>query len=62
MFSTPPEPPPPPARVNDPLAVAVGNASLLGIGYLMMGRRRTAIGTGLVTIVLVSLVISTAQW
>jgi hypothetical protein len=35
----PPPPPQPPAVVTpDPLAVAVGNASLLGIGYVLMKR------------------------
>ncbi|MEU0225723.1 hypothetical protein ABZ177_15390 [Streptomyces sp. NPDC006284] len=35
----PPPAPPRPPREPDPLAVAVGNASLLGAGYLMLGRR-----------------------
>ncbi len=34
----PPQPPPPPAPKADPLAVAVGNASLLGVGYVLMKR------------------------
>src|ERR1700749_3274262 len=38
-----------------PLAVAVGNASLLGAGYLMLGRRWTAVATGGVTLGLVIL-------
>lgn len=36
-------------------AVAAGNASLLGIGYLLLGRRGLAVGTGFVTLVLVIL-------
>ncbi len=49
-----PEPPSQPdGRSHDPLAAAVGNASLLGIGYLMLGRRKWAVGTALVTIALV---------
>ncbi|MGA8115707.1 MAG: hypothetical protein WCA46_18765, partial [Actinocatenispora sp.] len=54
----PPEPAAPVARTVDPLAVAVGNASLLGVGYLMLGWRRLAAGTGLVTLVLVVLLAS----
>lgn len=38
----------------DPLAVAAGNASLLGIGYLLVGRRRVALGSGLITAFLVT--------
>ncbi|GAA1536871.1 hypothetical protein [Kribbella lupini] len=34
----PPQPPPPLAPKADPLAVAVGNASLLGVGYVLMKR------------------------
>ena len=40
---------------RDPLAVALGNASLLGAGYFLLGRRRLAVLTGLVTVVLVVL-------
>lgn len=47
--------PEPPARSHDPLAVAVANASLLSVGYLMLRRRKLAVFTGLVTIVLVVL-------
>lgn len=39
---------------RDPLAVAVGNGSLLGVGYLLIGRRGLALGTGLVTVVLLA--------
>jgi hypothetical protein len=35
---------------HDPLAVAVGNGSLLGVAYLLIGRRGLALGTGLVTV------------
>jgi hypothetical protein len=39
-----------PERVRqDRLAVAIGNASLLGIGYLLLGRRAWALSTALVT-------------
>ncbi|PXX62143.1 hypothetical protein DFR70_1079 [Nocardia tenerifensis] len=38
---------------RDPLAVVLGNASLLGVGYVMLGRRRLAAVTGLLTISLV---------
>ncbi|GAA2999134.1 DUF2628 domain-containing protein [Actinokineospora diospyrosa] len=43
-----PEPTPPPAV--DPLAAALGNASLLGIGYLLLRRRWLAVLAFLVTI------------
>ncbi|MFJ9885405.1 tol-pal system YbgF family protein [Streptomyces sp. NPDC091287] len=56
---TEPEPVPPEARAHDPLAVAFGNASLLGVGYLMMRRRKLATVTALVTVVLVSMLTST---
>jgi hypothetical protein len=46
---------------HDPLAVAIGNASLLGVGYLMMGRRQLAVGTGVVTVGLVVL-LATVDW
>lgn len=45
--------PPPPPRPHDRLAVAVANASLLSLGYLMLGRRLLAALTGLVTVALV---------
>ncbi|TMR07544.1 hypothetical protein ETD83_00125 [Actinomadura soli] len=61
MYASP-EPAPPPVRVHDPLAVAVGNASLLGVGYLILGRRKTALGTGIITLVLLSILVSAAQW
>ena len=40
---------------RDPLAVALGNASLLNVGYLMLGRRGTALFTGTVTLYLLVL-------
>ncbi|WP_242902755.1 hypothetical protein [Actinomadura terrae] len=53
-YSPPPAPTPPrrfrPPR--DPLAVALANASLLNVGYLMLGRYRRAVATGIVTLVL----------
>lgn len=48
-------------RAHDPLAVALGNASLLGVGYLMLRRRRLAVAAVVVTVGLVSLVVSTAE-
>ncbi|WP_143261543.1 hypothetical protein [Allokutzneria sp. NRRL B-24872] len=45
----------PPARTHDALAVALGNASLLGVGYLLAGRRKLAVFTGIVTVLLVVL-------
>jgi hypothetical protein len=51
---------PPPARLHDPLAVAIGNASLLGIGYVLLGRRRLAAVTALVTVILLVLLVTVA--
>jgi hypothetical protein len=48
----------PAARSYDPPAVALANASLLGAGYLMLGQRRLAVVTGLVTLVLLVLLAS----
>ncbi|MEV6957830.1 hypothetical protein AB0M97_01215 [Streptomyces sp. NPDC051207] len=45
----------------DPLAVAAGNASLLGVGYLLMGRRGLFLATGAVTVALVWTVVATAE-
>ncbi|WP_026401620.1 hypothetical protein [Actinomadura rifamycini] len=44
-----------PPRRHDRSAVAIANASLFNVGYLMLGRRRLAAATGLVTLVLVAL-------
>jgi hypothetical protein len=35
--------------------VALGNASLCGVGYLMLGHRRAAVGTGLITLTLLAI-------
>ncbi|SEC73961.1 hypothetical protein [Streptomyces melanosporofaciens] len=56
-----PEPAPPAPRPHDPLAVALGNASLLGVGYLLLRRRGLAVLAVAVTVVLVSLLVSTAD-
>ncbi|WHT16091.1 hypothetical protein N8J89_23470 [Crossiella sp. CA-258035] len=48
-----PEPPPPP-RPQDPLAVALGNASLLSVGYFLMRRVRLGVITLLITLALVA--------
>lgn len=48
-------------RAHDPLAVALGNASLLGVGYLMLRRRRLALAAVIVTVMLVSRYMSTAD-
>ncbi|WP_030430211.1 tetratricopeptide repeat protein [Allokutzneria albata] len=42
-------------RPPDPLVVALANASLLSAGYLVLGRRKLAAATGLVTVVLLIL-------
>lgn len=44
-----------PPRPHDRPAVAIANASLFNVGYLMLGRRRLAAATGLVTLVLIVL-------
>lgn len=54
MYPPPPTGPEPAAGHHDPLAVALGNASLLGVGYVLLGRRWLAIGAGLVTAALVA--------
>ncbi|MFC9910184.1 hypothetical protein [Streptomyces sp. NPDC127197] len=53
---------PPEGRAErDPVAVAVGNASLLGVGYLLMGRRGLFLASGTVTVALVWTVVSVAE-
>lgn len=56
----PAEPPRPPAPA-DPWAVALGNATLLGIGYLLLRRWRLAAIAVLGTAVLLDLTASTAR-
>jgi hypothetical protein len=53
-----PPPPPPPPKVHDPVAVAIGNASLLSVGYLMLGRVRLAVVTFVVTVGLLALLVT----
>ncbi len=56
----PPEPEPaPPPRSHDPVAVAVGNASLLSVGYFMLGRPRLAIVALVLTAGLIALLVTT---
>ncbi|MFD5482447.1 hypothetical protein [Streptomyces hawaiiensis] len=59
----PPEPsgPPRPPAPADPPAVALGNASLLGIGYLLLRRWRWAAIAALGTFVLLGLTARTAE-
>ncbi|WP_199853314.1 tol-pal system YbgF family protein [Plantactinospora sp. BC1] len=55
-----PEPKPEPKSVvpsHDPLAAALGNASLVGVGYLMLGRLRLAVAATLVSAVLVAFLV-----
>ncbi|CAL9621963.1 hypothetical protein [Streptomyces sp. enrichment culture] len=47
--------------VADPLAVAVGNASLLGVGYLVLGRRALFWAAAVVTVSLLWLTYTTAE-
>ncbi|NUS81707.1 MAG: hypothetical protein HOY75_02875 [Streptomyces sp.] len=60
-YAAVPEPAPPGGRAPDPLAAALGNASLLGVGYLLLGRRRLAVAAAAVTVVLVSVLVSVAR-
>ncbi len=53
--------PRPPFGRGDPQAAALANASLLGIGYVLLGRRRLAVGVAAATIVLVAILASGAQ-
>lgn len=48
-------------RTRDPLAAALGNASLLGIGYFMLGRWRFAVANLAIGFVLVAYVVAVAQ-
>ncbi|GAA2938740.1 hypothetical protein [Streptomyces enissocaesilis] len=60
----PPEPPVspgPPAAPCDPMAAGIGNASLLGIGYLLLGHRWLAALAVLGTGTLLKLTASTAE-
>ncbi|MBC9725372.1 hypothetical protein [Streptomyces sp. TRM68367] len=61
VFPAKPEHPPGDVRAYDPPAVALGNASLLGVGYLILRRRGLAVGNVAVTVVLVWLLASTAS-
>ncbi|MDG9702035.1 tol-pal system YbgF family protein [Streptomyces sp. DH37] len=59
----PPAEPPEPSGApvpRDPVAAALGNASLLGIGYLLLGRPRLAALAALGTVVLLGLTASAA--
>lgn len=57
----PPPPPPSPAAPRDRLAVALGNASLLGIGYLLLRRWLFAALSWVVTLVLLIVLASAAR-
>ncbi|WPB90008.1 tetratricopeptide repeat protein [Streptomyces malaysiensis] len=57
-----PEPAPPGDRAaHDPVAVALGNASLLGVGYLMLGRRGFAVAAGAITVALLAVLLAVAR-
>lgn len=49
------------AKAGDPIAVAIGNGSLLGIGYWLLGWRRLAVLSALVSVALVSVAVAVAQ-
>lgn len=49
---------PKPPKPADPLAVALGNASLLGIGYVLLGRKVLAVAAALVTVALLFVLLS----
>jgi hypothetical protein len=68
--SSPPEPPVVPALEQhsatarpgrDHWAIALANGSLLGIGYLLAGRRMTAFTTGLITLTLIAFAAGAAR-
>ncbi|GAA3579377.1 hypothetical protein GCM10022222_75250 [Amycolatopsis ultiminotia] len=52
----------PPAQPRDPVAAALGNASLLGLGYLLLGRRLLAAVNLAVTVVLVVVLTTVAPF
>ena len=51
---------PQPPKPADPFAVALGNASLLGVGYLLLGRKGLAVTAALGTVTLLVLLVTTA--
>ena len=53
--------PPLGARSPDPVAVALGNASLFGVGYLLLGRRRLALTAAAGTVTLLAASAAVAQ-
>ncbi|WP_203963322.1 hypothetical protein [Actinocatenispora thailandica] len=53
-----PAKPPAPPRYHDRLAAALGNASLLGVGYVLLHRRGLAVLADLITLVLLLLATS----
>jgi hypothetical protein len=55
---TKPKKPTPP---RDPIAVALGNGSLFGVGYGMLGKRLLAVAAALLTITLVILLVAVFQ-
>ncbi|WP_459248410.1 hypothetical protein [Streptomyces youssoufiensis] len=56
-----PPPKPPHRRTYDPLAVALGNASLLGVGYLFLGRRLLALVQVAGAVALVAVLLGRAE-
>ncbi|MFE0023750.1 hypothetical protein [Amycolatopsis sp. NPDC059021] len=48
-------------RSHDPVAVALANASLLSVGYLLLGRRKLAVFSLVVTAALVTLLVTVAR-
>jgi hypothetical protein len=53
---------PRPVRPADPLAVALGNASMLGVGYALLGRRVLAVLACLVSVALVAVLAAAAPF
>ncbi|MGH3875528.1 MAG: tetratricopeptide repeat protein [Actinophytocola sp.] len=53
--------PPRPRAPRDPVAVALGNASLFGVGYLLLGRRLLGVATALISLVLLVVLGSAAH-
>ncbi|GIL26268.1 hypothetical protein [Actinocatenispora comari] len=57
LAPAPPARPPAPPRHHDRLAAALGNASLLGVGYVLLRRRGLAVLADLITLVLLLLAV-----
>lgn len=48
-------------RTRDPLAIALGNASLFGVGYFLLGRRHFGLAAVVISLVLVAYAVAVAR-